>query len=219
MKCIVKIIIFLIIITFIPIKGSAGFQNIVLIPPHPTTLDTVRIAYEYDLPQTPGRIFSQTLDKDTSPLQIYICSGWGQQPASSVVFDTITFGLMPVGYWTVQFNNHITNIVDSTCTFLYAFDTTTVSFSVTSVSEIKPPIADSYMKLFPNPATSNLTILLQNPTKHQLHIFSMDGGLVFSQNSINTDKLDIDISYFTAGMYYLVLEDEKEKWVKKFVKE
>jgi hypothetical protein len=72
------------------------------------------------------------------------------------------------------------------------------------------------IKIYPNPATSNFTILI--PEKAIMEISNMEGQLIktFTASGNNTN---VDISSLPCGVYIVKVKTEKGIAVKKFIKE
>ena len=73
------------------------------------------------------------------------------------------------------------------------------------------------VNVYPNPAIENMTIelsLLEGPVN--LNIVNMLGQTVYNQQ-INTIKTNIDITPFRKGAYFIVLSNQKQKWVEKLI--
>ncbi len=80
-----------------------------------------------------------------------------------------------------------------------------------------PENKQSPISLFPNPAENQLHLLAQGITVSSVNIFSIEGKQVsemqFSENGT------LDVSYLTAGLYFLELKDiEGKRYVHKFLK-
>jgi len=91
------------------------------------------------------------------------------------------------------------------------------SYLTVSVAEINVP--NTTITLYPNPATTSLTLQtnFMNPsgTEGQIAITNLLGQTIYAQNT-NTDKIQIDVSAFPAGMYFVKVNGSE---VRKFIKE
>ncbi|MGM0621169.1 MAG: CotH kinase family protein, partial [Bacteroidota bacterium] len=65
---------------------------------------------------------------------------------------------------------------------------------------------NSGYKIYPNPATSQLSIQAANPVSG-LQVYNLSGKLVLSKNALNAQVIHINVSQFDAGMYLLKLVD------------
>lgn len=83
------------------------------------------------------------------------------------------------------------------------------------------PITNIKSELYPNPTRSILTFNTEvhNPIKNYTIIDY--AGKILATNSIETvkSKVSIDVSNFSEGFYILIIESEKGKIIKKFIKE
>ncbi len=75
------------------------------------------------------------------------------------------------------------------------------------------------IEIFPNPATTILTLTLTNGEgKKPLYIYNVLGEIVFS-SSITKAKTEIDISNLPLGIYFVEVQSEKKTARTKFVKQ
>ena len=76
-------------------------------------------------------------------------------------------------------------------------------------------------RLYPNPASTK--IIIENSSTEgisngQVIIYSMQGQVILQQ-SLQEGKMEMDISSFTAGMYFVSIQMEGRVELKKFIKE
>lgn len=85
---------------------------------------------------------------------------------------------------------------------------------------IDEPANDLTFSIYPNPVSSNLNIVMPNQklTGKQLTIKNLLGETLISQK-INADRLNLDISDFESGIYFVSVESEAGVTVRKFVKD
>lgn len=84
----------------------------------------------------------------------------------------------------------------------------------------KSEIISGDIKLFPQPAANEVNITAVSGKKiNSVSVLSLDGKLLgtFTSNNNNTDKLQIDISAFSAGVYMLVIDVDGVRIMKKLV--
>lgn len=75
-------------------------------------------------------------------------------------------------------------------------------------------------QLKPNPATTKLTCAFTSHSpKTTLQVLSMDGRALRQPIPTTQNQTEIDVSYLPAGLYFLVLQSEGQRAVKKFIKE
>lgn len=96
--------------------------------------------------------------------------------------------------------------------------------SIPSVSEGTPNIKDytrtviDDIKLYPNPAKTQLIIDVLDRNFEEILIYSINGQLVKKLNP-NVDSLNIDVSNFSAGTYFVQFISEGKAVTKRFIKE
>ncbi len=98
---------------------------------------------------------------------------------------------------------------------------TTFNNLIGCTTGISEKISDNNFIIYPNPANDNITIenaSLNNNQAEMISIYNMQGQLLLQQ-LIQQQKIEINISGFTNGMYIVRVKTEKGVEVKKFVKE
>lgn len=66
--------------------------------------------------------------------------------------------------------------------------------------------------LFPNPTSNNITIILPTQTStNELKLYNLLGELILSKQTLNQTSLNIDISSFTKGIYFITFGELKTK--------
>ncbi len=90
----------------------------------------------------------------------------------------------------------------------------------TGVNEIRQ---EHFISLYPNPATNQLTIHTSFPADEKVMVSVMNvmGQEASPQAPLLNERGDvvIDVSGLAAGMYFVEVVGEKERWVGKFVKQ
>ncbi len=115
-------------------------------------------------------------------------------------------------FWPQQFN-----------LFIDTFSLTNIRFNQFQFTNIASPNLNmrKEIEVYPNPANRRLYLRWQTETKSNAHIsiMSADGKLLYSESNINQQKsdLEIDISKWPLGYYYVRWQDEKSIVVKPFV--
>ncbi|MES2622763.1 MAG: T9SS type A sorting domain-containing protein [Bacteroidota bacterium] len=72
----------------------------------------------------------------------------------------------------------------------------------------------------PNPVTTTLTCSLTDLTTiPTLQVFSIEGKAITETIPATQTKTEIDVSHLPAGLYFLVVQDEKQRAVRRFVKQ
>lgn len=74
------------------------------------------------------------------------------------------------------------------------------------------------VQLFPNPSTDKITISLNDLSQEtQLSIFTISGQKIASEKYRNADSIELNVSGFQSGIYFLKVETENDSFLKKFV--
>ena len=91
---------------------------------------------------------------------------------------------------------------------------------VTSIIDLQSPIKNIAVSLFPNPATTDLTISLEgNSSIKEISIYDVNGKLIL-QKQINSNNSKIKINQFAKGIYIIEgITDNGERFSRKFVKD
>ena len=78
----------------------------------------------------------------------------------------------------------------------------------------------SYVSLFPNPVTDELSIDLSTliDEKVSIELYDMSGKLLVTANNTNNAIVTIDMSSFANGMYQLKLKSDKSQVMKRVSK-
>ena len=98
------------------------------------------------------------------------------------------------------------------------YDTTTITTSVINKQNI-----NQALPIFPNPATTQVTLTLSKDwlnKKSVISIFNTEGKLITSESyeKITNSELKINISQLVAGGYFISIENEERKSVGTFIK-
>ena len=68
------------------------------------------------------------------------------------------------------------------------------------------PISDSDFSIYPNPATSYLSLHSENISIENVKMYNLQGQIILEKKA-NSQTLEIDISDLNAGMYVLINND------------
>ncbi|HSH66240.1 MAG TPA: T9SS type A sorting domain-containing protein, partial [Bacteroidia bacterium] len=88
--------------------------------------------------------------------------------------------------------------------------------AVTAISEIA--VQNKLVEVYPNPATSNLTIRSTDFNSHKLAYSIIDVYGREIQNSTLITPAVIDISGFSKGIYFIRVSEQKNSTTLKFIK-
>jgi len=126
-----------------------------------------------------------------------------------VMFSIYTQSGLPVG---TIIDNHAGIFFDDNAAVL----TNTVEDIIGSPAGIAVVNA-SQVQVFPNPATTRLTIATGNGTYSSYTIMNTVGAEML-HNTLSSSQTTVDIKQLPAGMYYVIVKGEAGSVVKKFVK-
>lgn len=86
---------------------------------------------------------------------------------------------------------------------------------VSAITNI-PELSESILKVYPNPASSYLTIKPGKPNL-TIHLHDTFGKTIYSKNLSYEGELKLDISEWPKGVYFLVVSGQGETYAKKLV--
>jgi len=63
-------------------------------------------------------------------------------------------------------------------------------------------------RIYPNPARQNF-VVASDEMILRLEVFDAAGRLVFRRENVNTDRLDVNVSAWPEGIYFVLMTDSK----------
>ena len=94
-------------------------------------------------------------------------------------------------------------------------------FNSTNVNQVgvKELFTEENVTVFPNPASDKITIAIKDNSYQELAIRCYDviGKVVFERNTFNK-LIDIDVSQFSKGVYFIQLQSKDSKQFKAVTK-
>jgi len=79
---------------------------------------------------------------------------------------------------------------------------------------------ENSFKIYPNPTQSHITIDLgQSQTNSQVQITDFSGKIIYKQANINQKMIKVDLKQFSAGIYFVKIENSLGKNVMKLIKQ
>jgi hypothetical protein len=126
----------------------------------------------------------------------------------------------------IYFSGHFRSVVDfdvSANTYNLTSAGNTDSFvskySISSFLETKS-FSKSEFKIYPNPATNQLNFSFENNLKSaKLKIISTLGQTVYEKSNISGDKISLDVSELSKGIYIIQILNNNSLLTSKFIKE
>ncbi len=135
-------------------------------------------------------------------------------------------GILPTRYGNITITDQIYNVFslcryeDSSQTINFSSDIECDSFQIRNPLSIKSATQSDQLKIYPNPTENTLHIDLTNPGKDwNIKIVNLLGRAVISNQEINQQKNNIDVSALNAGVYLMIISLDGESYYHKFVKQ
>ena len=122
--------------------------------------------------------------------------------------DSLSFGQQETNIPSARIPNGTGDFVKQDPTFNGNNDGSSSTYDLT----------DGLFKIYPNPTSDIFTISLEEDLIYKnsnLQLVNMLGQIMLSQNIGNSPKVQVDVSHLTAGMYFAVLNFDKQKAVVK----
>jgi hypothetical protein len=201
---------------------AGGLSNLQISPIQPSTSDSVVLSYKYDSQKNPAKIFTHQIDIANFSIYLNTCFGEGEQTAGDVFFDTVNLGIYSIpGLYHITLYMNKTLLSDTLCSHSIWYDSAEITFSVSGPNGIVPAANDGNLafSLYPNPANDKLNCVINKPTQNTtLQLFTTAGRAAAPAMPVTQANTEIDVSTLPAGLYFLQLQDDKQRVVKKFVK-
>jgi len=134
--------------------------------------------------------------------------------------DTFSFSMLPGGMYTVNFQLD-EGFGGPPCTpGIVPGPTMSTTFTVsTPTSAADTELFDNSFVVYPNPAVNQITIPNRQFTVRSIEIYNVYGQRVFqSQNSDYASLININVSEFGEGIYFVKVGNEKKQQVVKMLK-
>ncbi|MBL0308246.1 MAG: T9SS type A sorting domain-containing protein [Bacteroidetes bacterium] len=191
-------------------------------PSTPTVNDSVEISFVLGFPWYGARKQKSDLSVQNDTI-LYEGCYWkpGLSQTESYVFDTVRLGKLSAGFYeTFIIRNFVFSPID-TCFNIAFSDTLDTFFVVSPITRIEKRDNEALRVLLIGNHT--IEIIAEYPTQVNISIFDVMGRLCWRQNLMSTHSgkniIAMDMPDLITGVYFLVLQDEKQRVVRKFVKE
>jgi hypothetical protein len=96
-------------------------------------------------------------------------------------------------------------------------NTATILQDITDCTGITKQSALAAMSIFPNPTTGEVNVIFNSSAEKTLNLTDLTGRVILSQN-VSDDKVTLDISAFSNGIYYLRVSSNDASETLKIVK-
>lgn len=159
-----------------------------------------------------------TYEKGSS-IQLFV----NGEPASQT--DIPGYDLFDAGGYNSSvgaYNNGVTNFWLGKIDDIYVFDRMLSSSEIDSVyhqggwTGINGQLAFNGLTVYPNPSGGRFSVITGNTGKWNLRLYNSAGVMVYS-HAISGGKNVADISGLQAGLYYLLAQGERQRYVQKIV--
>lgn len=111
------------------------------------------------------------------------------------------------GVYTISFDSTDSEGNIGNCTFDLTVDQTL------SISENE--LNNSFV-LYPNPAANIINVVSENSMVNSIVIHDILGKRLYGKTNLNTERISIDVSAFSKGMYFMTINDQ---FTKKIIKQ
>ncbi|HLP49403.1 MAG TPA: T9SS type A sorting domain-containing protein [Chitinophagales bacterium] len=174
--------------------------------------------YDVLLPSGPCVIIDSSKQVENDSIKISLCYLYGN--ALSIVchaYDTILLGNLTNASYTIIVALARTDTFNNTCASPHSKDTLVLYYTPTNIEDVT---YNNSATLFTNPVSNKLSGKVNSITsKAHLQVMTLEGRIAMPDVTITQPNFEIDVSSLPAGMYLLQALDDKQRWVKKFVKE
>lgn len=112
-------------------------------------------------------------------------------------------------------NNYFIAKFDSDCNLIW-IDSIENPFELVGSNK---GVESARIKMYPNPTGGRLTIDIDFPESNDLSVkaYNITGQIVF-QSHVSGNTSDIDISHLSSGIYFIIVESNRNKWIERVTK-
>ncbi|MDB5281924.1 MAG: hypothetical protein JWO06_999 [Bacteroidota bacterium] len=215
------------IFLLIPVLSQAqypGIDSLKMSPVHPNVNDSVTI-YAYVGTYDYAYNFGESVNVSDTSILVSSCYVNSQDFTQHWYIDTVHLGILAEGNYTLTYHFKQISIEQSDtpnfcATFPY-YDSAYLHFSVTGTTAIDEITSTDFLKIYPNPVNNKLHFDFGNQYQGKLtgSVLNIAGQMLIQQHINPGGKREMNLESLPPGIYFLVLRDEKQQWIKKFVKE
>jgi hypothetical protein len=183
-------------------------RSITVLPPNPTTKDSVKIITKV-APSTLGRKINSNYKLNKDSILLEACYYGGSSTAVEDISDTFNIGTLKQGTYFIKLKAQQSGNPNSCNTNKFTSMDTSFSVNLTAVNE---PNNDAIVQIFPNPCQNTLSIKGENI--QQINLYNLNNQLLKHEKGKET--INIDLSTFPNGLYLLNIttNDGKKTWQK-----
>ena len=209
-----NIIITLILVTGITVTAkSQVISQLIIRPESPTEKDTISVISNFTFYGNCsfGLVdYNTHLDGSTIQITPFYCGYADPTLCNSV--DTFKLGPFPTGLYNINIEYHQGSIcpISDFDQIISQYDTSVI---IGTSNIWGNPHVNNHIKIYPNPTDNNLVIDLRNIPQRPdclLKIVNFTGKEVLLR-SINQKRIDISLSDWASGIYFVSLSDRQGK--------
>lgn len=191
-------------------------DSIKIIPPNPTTNNSVRIVTKTTTPSL-GTKLSFKVTKQADTFNLVGCFWPGIATAPRTFLDTVTIGTLTAGTYYVYYIGQSSSS-PSLCTVVDS-NLMTTSFQVVQANGIESSIdKNNHFFISPNPTKNLLSIKFDETVRSgQLELINCLGQVCLSISL--TQEVIIDMTAFAAGVYIISFANENNMFFDKVIKQ
>ena len=200
-----------------------GIDSIKISPKLPTTSDTV-VAYAYVVTYDDATHFDETINIVDTSIFVSSCYVNSSDLTQGSYIDTMVLGVLGSGNYTIVYHFKQISVAESDtsnyCRTTPYYDSSYFHFTVHGTSASDELFDNENIHIYPNPSSNKIEIDFNNQLdRGNISILNIEGQTLIKVLISLNGKSEINIESLPTGMYFLMLEDEKQQWVRKFVKE
>lgn len=180
--------------------------------------------YGYQLSATSGSSSAGTLSNPSSGSKLVTAGGIRVAEHSAPITGsssgftaTIDWQAPPTGTGNVTLNLAVNAVNNNGGTLGDAYNTAQLALSEATTSVDNIAVAD--IKVYPNPATNQITVDLGNKANYTLYIADAAGRTVLQNKVTNNNRVELNTSGFQSGLYSITIMSEGMSQSTSFVKQ
>ncbi|CAM4047998.1 MULTISPECIES: T9SS type A sorting domain-containing protein [Flavobacterium] len=157
---------------------------------------------------------------ENNSMIIYKRANWIEANSSYVVDVNKNVTMKAGDYIVFNTDSHLKSGSEVTA-LIEVCTPTSKSSNVKTIEKtiLEEAILNESIVLFPNPTTDRLTIASDSAAMNSVVITAMDGKIIYSNQTVNASKLELDTSSYQGGIYMVAITTTNgTSFIKKLVK-
>ncbi len=203
---------------------SLFIDSLVISPSLPTTKDSTLLEAHIYLPYwTNGqKRYSDTIIYTDSQIIVSSCYIMGQLPTAKAIIDSSYFKHLPASTYNLTYYLHtpLYNEVDTLtdCSKYPYYDSASIAFTITDATGISTPGNEpNLISILPNPVSDILNVQLLHTIGARVEIVSVTGQPLVRYEEVE-HNLKIPTAQLPLGTYFVIVTDNMQRAVKRFMK-